>query len=131
MSIPPPPHFKIIRPLLAFPHFLNPPSATLSKNWSFQVFHINRNATVKLSLINTIHTKQKQNVGFFIFKFTLNYMLGNVYINKIHARQCLHVIKLYCRNVFPILAIFLPYQKESFTSNFKTARKKRFFHGAT
>ena len=27
----------------------------------------------------------------FIFKFTLKYMLENVYINKIHARQCLYI----------------------------------------
>ena len=24
-------------------------------------------------------------------------MLGDVYINKIHARQCLYIISLYCR----------------------------------
>ena len=29
----------------------------------------------------TIHVKQQHNVGFFIFKFTLKYMLQNVYIN--------------------------------------------------
>ena len=33
--------------------------------------------------------------------------------------------------VFPILSISLLYPKQSFTSNFKTARKKRFFNGAT
>ena len=33
--------------------------------------------------------------------------------------------------VFPILSISLLYPKESFTSNFKTARKKRFFIEAT
>ena len=53
-------------------------------------------------------------------------MLGNVYINKIHARQCLCIIRLYCREGFPILSISLLYPKESFTYNFKTARKKRF-----
>ena len=56
---------------------------------------------MKLSLISTIHVKQKHNIGFFIFKFTLKYMLGNVYINKvyinkIHARQCLYAC-LFCR----------------------------------
>ena len=30
--------------------------------------------------------KQQHNVGFLIFDFTLNYMLGNVY-NNIHAKQ--------------------------------------------
>ena len=46
--------------------------------------------------INTIHVKQ-QHDGFFIFKFTLKHMLDNVYINKIHARQCLYIyiISLY------------------------------------
>ena len=33
--------------------------------------------------------------------------------------------------VFPILSISLLYPKESFMSNFKTARKKRLFNGAT
>ena len=56
-------------------------SLTLPTNQSFHVFLINRNATVKLSSINTIHVKQQHNLGFFIFKFTLKYMLGNVYIN--------------------------------------------------
>ena len=45
-----------------------------------QVFFTNRNATVKLSSINAIHEKQQHNIGFFIFKFTLKYMLGNVNI---------------------------------------------------
>ena len=34
-------------------------------------------------------------------------------------------------NVFPILSISLLYPKESFLSNVKTTRKKRFFNGAT
>ena len=70
---------------LKIPH---PP--TLPANWSSQVFLINRNATVKLSSINTIHVKQ-HNIVFFIFKFTLKYMLGNVYIYKKHASQCLSI----------------------------------------
>ena len=37
---------------------------------------------------------------FFIFKFTLKYMLGNVYIYKIHARQFLYIKGLYCRQGF-------------------------------
>ena len=48
---------------------------------------------MKLSSINTIHVKQEHNFGFFIFKFTLKYMLSNVYINKIHARQCLYITR--------------------------------------
>ena len=93
-----PAHFKITpppSPFLKIPH-----PSTLPANQSSQVFLINRNATVKLSSINTIHVKQQHNVGFFIFKFTLKYMLGNVYINKIHARQCLYIISLYCREGF-------------------------------
>ena len=49
-----------------------------------------------LSSINTIHVKQ-HNVGFFVFKFTLKYMLGNVYISEIHVEQCFYIITLYCR----------------------------------
>ena len=45
-----------------------------------QVFFINRKETVKVNSINAAHVKQQHNVGFFIFKFTLKYMLGNVYI---------------------------------------------------
>ena len=52
------------------------------------VFLNNRNATVKLlSSINATHVKQRHNVGFFTFKFTLKYMLGNVYITL----YCLYV----------------------------------------
>ena len=76
-----PPITRMPPPFLKIPH---PP--TLPTNQSSHVFLTNRNATVKLSSINTIHVKQQHNVGFFIFKFTLKYMLGNVYINKIHAR---------------------------------------------
>ena len=61
---------------------------------------LNRNTTVKLSSINTIHIKQQHKVGFFISKFTLKYMVGNVYINKIHAKQCLYIISVYCREGF-------------------------------
>ena len=43
-------------------------------------------------------------------------MLGKVYI---------------VGKVFPILSISFLYPKESFTYNFKTARKKRFFNEAT
>ena len=82
-----PPFFKILHPF------------TLPGNMSPQVFLNNRNATVKLSSINTIHVKQRHSNDFFNFKLTLKYMLGNVYINKTNARQCLHIISLYCREV--------------------------------
>ena len=59
-----PPHLKIIPP-----HFLKPvihpppppppPPPTLLTNLSSQVFLINRNATVKLTSVNTIHVKQQ------------------------------------------------------------------------
>ena len=51
-------------------------------------------------------------------------MLGNVF----HIRNW---PKFVLGKVFPILSISLLYPKESFTSNFKKARKKRFFNGAT
>ena len=105
-----------------------PPS--LLANWSSHFFLINRNHTVKLSSINTIYEKQQHNFNFFIFKFTLKYMLGNVYINTIHARQCLYN-KFILQGSFSILSNFSLYPKESFTSHFKPARKKRFFNGAT
>ena len=38
---------------------------------------------------NKYYKKQQYNVCFFIFKFTLKYMLDNVYINKVCARYCL------------------------------------------
>ena len=42
-------------------------------------------------------------------------MLGNVYVNKIHVRQC---ISSFCRGFPPpILSISLLYSKESFTSS--------------
>ena len=58
-------------------------------------------------------------------------MLGNVYINKINARQCLQISLNIVGKVFPVLSISLMYPKESFTSNFKTAGHKRLFNGAT
>ena len=77
-------NFKIIPPFLkdSHPH-------TLMTNQPSQVLLINRNATMTLSLTKTIHVNQHHNVGYFSFKFTLKCMLGNVYINKIHANQCL------------------------------------------
>ena len=84
-----------------------------------QVFFIGRNETVKFSPINAIYVKQ-QHASFFIFKFTLKYMLDNIYINKIHARQCLYII---------LYSLF--HSKECSMSNFKTARKKRFFNWIT
>ena len=58
-------------------------------------------------------------------------MLGNVCINKKHARQCLYIISVYLREGFSHPFNFFAVVKESFTYNFKTARKKRFFNGAT
>ena len=81
-----PSHFKVIPPLPgSLPFFKISHAPTLVTNRSFQVFLIDGNATVKLSSINTIHVNQQHYVGFFIFKFTLKYMLGNVYINKVHT----------------------------------------------
>ena len=59
---------------------LSPPLwGPLTNKSGIPSFLVNRNATVKLSSINTINVKQQHNVGFFIFKFTLKYMLGDVY----------------------------------------------------
>ena len=89
-----PSHFKIFPPLLESTppsHLLKSPiPPTLLTNRSSQVLLINRNATMKLSSIHIICVKQQDIVCFFIFKFTLKQMVGNVYINKIHARQCLY-----------------------------------------
>ena len=41
-----------------------PPPPTLPTNQSSQVFLIDRNPTVKLSSMNTIHVKQQHNVDF-------------------------------------------------------------------
>ena len=40
--------------------------------------------------MNIIHVKQQHNVGFFSFKFTVKYILDDVYINKIHASKCFY-----------------------------------------
>ena len=62
------------------PLFLKIPHSPVTSptNRPFEVFLIDRNATVKLSSINTILIKQQHNAGFFIFKFILKYMLDNV-----------------------------------------------------
>ena len=89
---------SIVRKEISTPHFkIIPP---ITGNRSSQVFLINRNATAKLSSVNNIHVKQQRNVSFFIVKFALKYMLVNVYINKIHARQCLCIISLHCKEGF-------------------------------
>ena len=87
-SCPPPRHF------LKFP--IPPPYRQIGH----PKFSLLTEMQLKLNSINTIHVKQQTNVGFLIFKFTLKYMLGNVYINKIHARQCLYIISLCCREGF-------------------------------
>ena len=65
------PPFQNHPPWSGFLHFLkiphHPPPTTLLANQSSQVFLINRNATVKLSSVYTIHIKQQHNVGFVIF----------------------------------------------------------------
>ena len=90
------------------------PSPTLPTSGPSQGFLINTNATVKLGSINTITEKEQHNVGFFFFKLTIKYMLGNVYINKIHARRCLYKIharrslcyKEGCSHTFNFLVVF-------------------------
>ena len=89
-------------PLLGSPSFLKiPHPSTLPANQSPEVFLINRNAAVELISINTTHVKQQHNIRFkFHFQVHFQYMLGNVCINKMHARQCLYIISLYCRKGF-------------------------------
>ena len=75
------------------------------------------NSIVKLSSKNTIHI---------LFDFrvhSLKCMVDNVYINKTHAMQCLH-ISLYYGEVFSTLSISLLHPKESFRSNLKNNRKE-------
>ena len=78
------PHFKIIPPLLGSPPpFLNirhPPPYRQIVHHKFSL--LIEMQPVKLSSINTIHVKQQHNVGFFIIKFILKRMLGNVFVNK-------------------------------------------------
>ena len=78
-----------IPPLPPFLKISHPP--TLLANPLFQVFLINRNTTVKLSWINTIHAKQQHNIGFFIFKFTLKFF---------QVLNVCYIINLYCRKSF-------------------------------
>ena len=127
VSTPPPPPFQNLPPPLlgsaTSSIFKTPHPCTFPANRSSQVFLINRNGTVKLSSINTIHVKQQHKIGFSIFPFTIKYMLGNVYVNKMHVRQC---ISSFCRG-FPILSISLLYPKESFTfSCFEQLGRKDF-----
>ena len=114
-------------------HFLKWPIPLPNWQMGHPKFSLLTEMQLKLNSINTLHVKQQHNVGFFLFNFTLKFMLGNVYINEIHARQCLHIISLYCRKGFPhpFNLFVVSKAKESFTSNFKTARKKRFFNGTT
>ena len=86
---------------------------------------------MKLSSVNTIHVKQ-HNVGFFIFKFALHYMLSNVYINRIHAGQCLYTIVLYCREGFSHpFSHFLSCIQRNLSHLISKHLGRRFFNGAT
>ena len=76
---------KSPHPITRIPSFQVSHLLTLLATWSSHIFRINRNATVKLGSVNAICVKQQHNIGFFIFKFTLKYTLGNVYINEINA----------------------------------------------
>ena len=86
--------FHIITSITSIPHFLKSCILNITDKSAIPVFLIDRSVTVKLSSINTVHVKQQHNIGFFVFKFTLKYMLHNVYINKIHAKQCLYIMSL-------------------------------------
>ena len=53
-------------------------------------------------------------------------MLGNVYVNKIHARQCLYIISSFCRGFpHPFNPCYI--QKKSFMSScFEQLERKDF-----
>ena len=83
---------------------LPPPPTPIFKNTSSPILPENRLYQVSLltemQLSANIHVAQQHNLGFFIFKFTLAYILGNAYINEIHARQCLYIMSIYFREGF-------------------------------
>ena len=54
-------------------------------------------------------------------------MLGNVYVNKIYARQVLYELRLYWRGGFSHAFNFFAVSK----GIFQNSREKRFFNGAT
>ena len=41
-------------------------------------------------------------------------MIGNVYIDKLHARECLYIIRLYCQEVFSHPFNFFVVSKDMF-----------------
>ena len=87
-------------PFLKIPHPPFSPLPTLPTNSPFQVFLIEINTII--NSMNTIHVKQ--HVGFFIFRFFLKYMLDDVNIYKIHARQCLNIL---AGKLFPSFKFFV------------------------
>ena len=92
-----------------FLKILHPP--TLPKNQLTQAFLIDRNAIAKLSSMNIIHVKQQHNVGFFSFKFTVKYILDDVYINKIHASKCFYNKLILQGRFFPCFQFLCCIQK--------------------
>ena len=57
-------------------------------------------------------------------------MLDNVYINEINGKQRLYMIRSYCREGFSHSFDFFVVSK-GIPSKLETARKQRFFNGAT
>ena len=98
-----PPLFQIITHYWDFlpPHFLKSPSPTLPANNSSQVFIINRNATVTLSLINRL-CKTPSQCWLFHFKFTLKHML-----DTINTCQVMFIYKLILPGRFSLSFQFL------------------------
>ena len=86
----PPPHPPI---------FKNTSSPTSPENRLYQV-----SLLTEMQLLTNIHVTQQHNLGFFIFKSTLAYILSNVYINEIHARQCLYIMSICFREGIPIIS---------------------------
>ena len=86
----PPPHPPI---------FKNTSSPTSPENRLYQV-----SLLTEMQLLTNIHVTQQHNLGFFIFKSTLAYILSNVYINEIYARQCLYIMSICFREGIPIIS---------------------------
>ena len=120
-------HFKIIHPITRIPpppYFLKPPIPPPYWQIDHPSFSYWQKCNYEIKFKK--YYPCKTTTYRWLFHFQVHSKV-HVRYNKIHARQCLYIISLYCREG----SISLLYPKESFKCNFKTARKKRFFNGAT
>ena len=83
-------------PVLGSPHFLKSPISPPSQQISHPKFSfINKNATVELSSINTIHVKQQHNVDFLIFKFSLKCSFTEKTVWEVYFKYTLIILHLH------------------------------------